>query len=350
MKEKSKQILLHLFSNSSDLEKHSKDLINDSEAQKEYFELMRVKTLLSSLDPNQFPIPPKSVISPWKKTGAFLLAAASLFFVFGIFLFYQMREDSYKIEVNMKASRGTCEQNAPSNSQIELATKNQSYCDLTLDGLGTFSLRLFPNTLTSIESKGKTLRISVHSGSLLFSSVHKPEGISVEVNSPHIRSVLLGTSLLVSAIPDKERILLIEGKIEVQSINTTETGKVIHMDAGSIAERTIDSSQNAPTTIQIGPLSAKEESVLRSQLDSLQKIRENKSLNEYEPKDLDSFQRIEESEQKSSRPYVQITTNDGKIKEGYLIEIGDHYTISTIDAGQIRIPRSAIVEMSTLRK
>ncbi|RHX94291.1 hypothetical protein DLM76_09350 [Leptospira yasudae] len=350
MNEKSKRILLQLFSNSSSAEKHSEDLINDSEAQREYFELMRVKTLLSSVDPNQFPIPPKNRISPWKKTGAFLLAAASLFVVFGIFLFYQTREDSYKIAVNLKASQGICEQNAPSNSQIELATKNQSYCDLTLDGLGTFSLRLFPNTLTSIESKGKTLRISVHSGSLLFSSVRKQEGISVEANSPHIRSVLLGTSLLVSAIPDKERILLIEGKIEVQSINAAETGEVIRMDAGSIAESAIDSSLNAPTAIQIGPLSAKEESVLRAQLDSLQKIRENKSLNKYEPTDLDSFQKIEESEQKSSRPFVQITTKDGRIKEGYLIEIGDYYTISTIDAGQIRIPRSSIVEMSTLRK
>ncbi|MGJ4751844.1 LIMLP_03685 family anti-sigma factor [Leptospira kmetyi] len=354
MKDRSKENLLHLFSDGDRSKELPEELKNDPEALREYFDLIRVKTLLSSLDPKDFPIPQKvSAISWQKKTGAFLLAAASLLIVFGTFLYYQMREDSYKIVLNKKASQGICEQIQIGN-EIQLQTQENSTCDLGLNGQGEFSIRAFPKTRFTVKSDSQTLKIEVREGSILFSSVSKREGSVVEVNSPHIRSVLLGTSLLVSANPDKEKIVLIEGRIEVQILNSLNASeKPIAVEPGFIAEATNIGEANDPSQtyrISINKMSPKEESALQSQLDSVRRIREGNSPKEYDKADLDSIENIRNSESWSSRPYVQITTNDGKIKEGYLTEIGDFYSIYTIDSGLIRIPKSSIVEMSTLRQ
>lgn len=355
MKEHSKENLLHLFLDLENSANLPETLKNDPEALREYFDLMRVKALLSNLDPKDFPVPQKIPTISWqKKTGAFLLAAASLFVVFGIFLFYQTREDSYKIVLSQKASQGICEQTQDANGQIRLQTAENSVCDLSLNGLGEFSIRAFPKTRFTAKSDSRNLKIEVEEGSILFSSVSKEEGTKVEVNSPHIRSVLLGTSLLVSANPDKERIVLIEGNIEVQTLNSSNAlEKAVAVEPGFIAEATNTSeAADSPLTyrISINKMSAKEESVLQSQLDSVRRIHEGKSSKEYDKADLNSIENIRNSERWSSRPYVQITTNDGKIKEGYLTEIGDFYSIYTIDDGLVRIPKSAIVEMSTLRQ
>ncbi|MBM9499083.1 hypothetical protein JWG44_02295 [Leptospira sp. 201903071] len=326
------------------------ELMKDPSLQREYFEIIRMKTLLSSLNPEDFPIVPKSTVIPWRRAGAFLTAAASLFIIFGIFFFYKVQNNSYKVAGILKVSRGICEQNESSDHRIGYQTKENSYCDLVLEGRGTFSIRIFPNTRFIVETSPDHLKLNVQEGSLLLSSVHKKEGITVEANSPHIRSILLGTSLFISANPDKERIFLIEGLIRVQALGVTEEGKSILVKSGSIAETANLDESSQPTEIQVSPISSKEESILQSQFESMKRIRESKTAIEYETKDIKSIENVHEREKWSNRPYVQIKEKNGIVHEGYLIEIGDFYSIQTIDSGLIRMPKTSISEISTIRK
>ncbi|RHX86984.1 LIMLP_03685 family anti-sigma factor [Leptospira stimsonii] len=351
MKEDSMQKLPHFLDPNISKEDLA-ELLKDPKMQREYFELIRIKTLLGSLDPKNFPISQKKTVIPWKRAGAFLLAAASFLIVFSLFLFYQKREESYKVIGNLKASHGNCEQSPSSDHRIGYQTKENSYCDLLLEGMGTFSIRIFPNTRMIVETSPENLKVSVLEGSILFSSVYKKEGITVEANSPHIRSILLGTSLFVSASQEKERIFLIEGSIQVGALGVTDDSKSTLIKSGTLAETTnwIETSKPEEIQIQVNPISPKEESILLTQFDSMRRIRENQGFTDYQAGDLKSIEIVHESEKWSNRPYVQIKSSNGLVQEGYLIEIGDFYSIQTVDSGLIRMPKTSISEISTLRK
>ncbi|MBM9579027.1 hypothetical protein JWG45_17915 [Leptospira sp. 201903070] len=314
--------------------------------------MVRIKTQLGSLNPEDFPISPKPTLIPWKRTGALLTAAASVFVVFGIFFFYKIPNNSHKIAGTLKTSRGTCEQNESSDQRIGYRTVENSYCDLVLEGMGTFSIRIFPNTRMNMETSSDYLRINVQEGSALLSSIQRKEGITVQANSPHIRSTLLGTSLFISANADKERIFLIEGLIQVQALDVTEDSESTLVKSGSMAEAANweESSKPNEIQIQISPISGKEESILQSQLDSMKRIRKSESPIEYESGDIKTIENLHEGEKWSSRPYVQIIKKNGTVHEGYLIEIGDFYSIQSIDSGLVRMPKASISEITTLRK
>ncbi|AOP33195.1 hypothetical protein A0128_04585 [Leptospira tipperaryensis] len=351
MKEDPKQSLLRALDPKTSKEEFA-ELMKDPILQREYFEIIRMKSLLSSLKPEDFTVAPKSFVIPWKRTGAFFLAAASILIVFGIFYFYKITNDSYKVAGNLKVSHGVCEQNESSDHWIGYQTKENSYCDLILEGMGTFSIRIFPNTRFITETSPNNLRINIQEGSILLSSVHKKEGIVVEANSPHIRSILLGTSLFITANKDKERIFLIEGSIQVEALGATEETKSILVKSGSIAETADWNETSKPDElrIQINSISAKEESILQTQFDSMKQIRESKDFIGYKTEDIKSIETVHEREKWSNRPYVQIMLKNGTVQEGYLIEIGDFYSIQTIDSGLIRMPKTSISEISTLRK
>lgn len=351
MKEDSKQNLTRALDPKTSKEEFA-ELMKDPALQREYFEIIRMKTILSSLSPDDFPIQSKTSSIPWKKTGAFLVAAAGVFIVFGIFYFYKVQKSDLTVTSNLKATHGICEQNTSLDHRIGFQTKENSYCDLVLEGMGAYSIRIFPSTRLIVETDSENLKFNLIGGSILFSTVQKKEGVTVETNSPHIRSVLLGTSLLITANSDKERFFLIEGSIQVEALGVTGNSKPTLIKSGSVAETANwnESSKPEDIQIQINSISPKEESILRTQFESMKRIQKSEDFLGYKAEDLKSIETVHEGEKWSNRPYVQIKSTNGSVQEGYLIEIGDFYSIQTIDAGLIRMPKTSISEISTIRK
>ncbi|TGK34453.1 hypothetical protein EHQ12_01305 [Leptospira gomenensis] len=350
MKKDSHENLLRLIQNSGDADLN--EILSDPEAKKELFDYLRMKRMLSSLDPSDFPVPTtvlRPPISLWKKTGAFVLAAASLFFVFGLFLFYHKNEEKISLVTIEKARQGRCEKTAQENGAVVYQTVENSYCDLRLEGFGEFSIRILPETVVRMESRNEELNFIVQTGSALFSTIRKKEGSIVSANSPHLRAVMLGTSIFISASGSKERIVLIDGALRLEP-SQANSANGIRLEKGSIAEATNNGETGNWNEPKIQKLSETEESVLREQFESMNSIQRNIVEHEYRPLELQKIRKIKESEKWSDRPYVRITLQNGDTKEGYLIEIGDSYSIQPIDSDVIRINRSSIQEISTLRQ
>ncbi|MDV6237288.1 hypothetical protein CH379_016770 [Leptospira ellisii] len=350
MKQDPQENLLRLIQNSG--EEDLNELLSDPDTKKEFFEYLRMKTLLSSLNPSDFPMPTTVIrppVSLWKKTGVFVLAAASLFFVFGLFFFYQKNGQKAELVTIEKARQGACEKTAQEDGTVLYHTRENSYCDLRMEGLGEFSIRILPETFLRMESRGENLDFVLQSGSALFSTIRKKEGSVVTVHSPHLRAVMLGTSVFISASPSKERIVLIEGSLRLEP-TAGSSATTIRLEKGSIAEAINNDETGNWNEPKIQKLSDIEESVLQEQFESMNSIQQNSVGRNYRSLELQKIQQIRESEKWSDRPYVRITLQNGKTKEGYLIEIGDYYTIQSIDSGVIRMSRASIQEISTLRQ
>ncbi|XDD51088.1 hypothetical protein AB3N59_04730 [Leptospira sp. WS92.C1] len=348
MKNNQKQNLLRLFSKNIDTKDLETLLQEDPDLQREYFELIRIKTLLGSLDALEFPIAENKKTNYWKTTGTFFLAAACLILVFGSFLFYQKRSQPEDIIAQPKATSGNCEQNAVSFYFIEIKTQENSYCDFLLKGSGEFKMRIFPNTNLQIVSSQNLIELKIQAGSFLFSSITKKEGVGVQVNGPHIRSQLLGTSLFIAVSPENEKVVLIEGEIQVIT-DAEKDPKGSILKSGYVAEIK-NPDLNEEEKIQINKISPLEDSILQSQFDSMEKIHKNDQTSVYSKSDIGRIQNFQKFEQWSSQPYVKIKSNNGNTEEGYLIEIGEFYSVYSVQSGLIRFHKDSIREITTLRK
>jgi thiamine phosphate synthase YjbQ (UPF0047 family) len=318
------------------------EILKDPQIRKDYFELMFIKTKLKELPKNDFPIPYFPATIAWKKMAPLLVAAASIFIVFTTFVWFNFFENTNEPYSRVVKSHGKCLQVIESKELVRYLTNENSFCDIEIIKHGKFSMRVFPNTTAKLSTNEKQLTLSIDSGSILFSSIEKEKNVNIEVHANHLRSILLGTSLYIKVTPLKEMISLVEGSLLVMADNHAED-RSKKINAGDLIQ--YDPVPENPISLKTGKLSKKEVESIKNLSGHFGSTgSENLSTSE-----LETLSNFEKSNDYHDYPYVLIYDFEGNQVEGYLIELGDYYTLFSTGSGKLRMERAKVKQMETIR-
>ncbi|MDZ4725277.1 MAG: hypothetical protein SH817_03925 [Leptospira sp.] len=320
------------------------DILKDQDIRKEYFSLMFVKAKLGELPPKEFQIPFVPKMTIWKQAAPLIFLAASMLIVISSSVLYNFFGNNIESYSRVISSHGNCFQVYENNELIRYSSYQNSYCDIEINKYGKLSLRIFPNTEAKFSIKGNQLVISIYTGSILVTSSKREKNINIEVRANHLRAVLLGTSFYIKVTASEERLSLVEGSLMVRSNNQIESeSKLIH--AGDFI--LYNPSSTNSNSLNEGKLTGMEVEFIKN----LARIEKSTSPNNKSSTELNLsiLRNFEESNDYFNYPYVSLTETNGKKWEGYLIELADHYSLFVVGIGKIRIERSNVKTMETIR-
>ncbi|WP_167882834.1 LIMLP_03685 family anti-sigma factor [Leptospira yasudae] len=324
------------------------EFLNDPRSKKEFFELMKLKNKIGSLEPSLKKEENVSVIGPsrfsiYSKNA--MLSAACLFLlgILGFYFLFFFRGET-RFETVKSVTSGSCELKNEKRSLL-LKSGKESLCDYKIEGELGLVVRLLPDSEFEIFSEEPGINLELNSGIVIFTTYKKNPSLKVTARVHSLYSELLGTTLVLTAKrkQEKDRILVLEGAVRVRGIEKELKITVDIYAEYSAFEKEKTGSSPEPR-IQV-------EKIHSIELDQYRKLSEDsrKTVNGVETnhsrETMDLIQKEFSGENPSSEPVYKITLKDKKTYLGTLEEREKTYVLTDSKGNVKRIDKTEVLEL-----
>lgn len=324
------------------------EFLNDPRSKKEFFELMKLKNKIGSLEPGFKKEENVSAIRPsrfylYSKSG--MLAAACLFLlgVLGFYFLVFFREET-RFETVKSVTSGSCEMKDEKRSLL-LKSGKESLCDYKIEGKLGLVVRLLPDSEFKIISEEPGINLELNSGIVIFTTYKKNPSLKVTARVHSLYSELLGTTLVLTAKRnrEKDRILVLEGAVRARGIEQELTITAdIYAEYSVFEKEKTGSSQE--TRIEV-------EKIQSIELDQYRKLSEDsrKTVNGAETnhnrETMALVQKEFSGENSPSEPVYKVILKDKKAYFGTLEEQEKTYVLTDSKGNVKRIDKTEVLEL-----
>lgn len=321
--------------------------LSDPKSKKEFFELMKLKIQIGSLNATRNDADPFR--SDEKKRNIlysrnlFLAAACILLLSALAFYFRFFTSDKNEFEIMKSVTTGQC--NVTINREkIILRSGKNSYCDYMIEGELGLTLRILPDSVFSASKTGDEVNLNLSSGTVLFTTIKKKTSLKVRLKVETMSSELLGTTLVLIADPHykKYQIIVLEGVIRVEPSDSTKP-KVDVLTGYSVLKN--ETSQSAaPQEIEIVKTNSDEFTKYQALSEDSQKILNENFIHHNESTNpLITSDASENSH--ASVPIYRITLKNKKVYSGTIEETDRFYLLVDKEGNRIEIEKENIIEL-----
>ncbi|WP_173380641.1 LIMLP_03685 family anti-sigma factor [Leptospira mayottensis] len=323
--------------------------LSDPKSKKEFFELMKLKIQIGSLNANRKYLDPLQ--SHEKKRGilyfrnSFLAAACVLLLSALAFYFRFFTWNQNEFEITKSVTTGQCNVTMDKEKIILRSGKN-SYCDYTIVGDFGLTLRILPDSVFSASKRGDEINLDLKSGTVVFTTIKKKTSLKVRLKVETISSELLGTTLVLIADPHykKYQIIVLEGAIRVQSFDSTKPNVDVLTGYSVLKNET-----SQPTVRQ-------EIEVVKTDSDEFTKYEalsedSKKTLNENftHHNKMTSSLITPDTSNDSHQVIYRITLKNKKVYSGTIEETDRFYLLVDKEGNKIEIEKENIIELELVQ-
>ncbi|MCG6168780.1 LIMLP_03685 family anti-sigma factor [Leptospira sanjuanensis] len=324
------------------------EFLNDPRSKKEFFELMKLKNKIGSLEPNSGKEENVSSIrnfqfSAYSKNG--ILAAACLFLlgILGFYFLFFFREET-RFETVKSVTTGSCEMKNEKRSLL-LKSGKESLCDYKIEGELGLVVRLLPDSEFKIFSGESGIDLELNSGIVIFTTYKKNPSLKVTAQVHSLYSELLGTTLVLTAKrnQEKDRILVLEGAVRARGIE-----QKLKITADIYAEYSVFEKEKAGSSSEIRIEVEKIQSI---ELDRYKKLSRDsrKTVNgdetNHNRETMALVQKEFSGKNPSSEPVYKIVLKDKKAYLGTLEEEEKIYVLTDSKGNVTRIDKTEVLEL-----